>query len=169
MLSKNTCERVYLKVKFPAISQQVCKFTKNKLLHIYFSGFQLDFKLLFTVLFLEIMSWKGDSRSNGGRLFFRWGASSLSGGRGVPWGFSKKLQDGTGRRVAPMPQLVSSTKTNLLLIDPEMLSSGYSKAKLFAKNVTQNSKLNDWGISLPVFPSRTNIPVVVLKNSSIGI
>ena len=40
------------------------------------------------MLFLEIMSWKGDSRSNGGRLFFRWGASSLIGGRGVPWGAS---------------------------------------------------------------------------------
>ena len=35
-----------------------------------------------------------------------------------------------------MPPLVFSTKTNLLLIDPEMLSSGSSKAKLFAKNVT---------------------------------
>ena len=36
MLSKNTCEGVYLIVKLPAISLQACKFTKNELLHSYF-------------------------------------------------------------------------------------------------------------------------------------
>ena len=69
-----------------------------------------------------------------------------------------------------------------------MLSSASDKAKLFAKNFSKNSNLDDSGISLPVFHSRTNlklhnisvtlkmikkvqrhlvlilIPVVVLKN-----
>ena len=39
----------------------------------------------------------------------------------------------------------------------EVLSSASDKAKLFAKNFSQNSNLDDPGISLPVFPSRTNL------------
>ena len=38
-----------------------------------------------------------------------------------------------------------------------MLSSVSDKAKLFAENVSKNSNLDDSGISLPVFPSRTNL------------
>ena len=38
---------------------------------------------------------------------------------------------------------------------PEVLSS--DKAKLFAKNFSKNSNLDDSGISLSVFPSRTNL------------
>ena len=38
-----------------------------------------------------------------------------------------------------------------------MLSSAYDKAKLFAENFSKNSNLDDSGISLPVFPSRTNL------------
>ena len=38
-----------------------------------------------------------------------------------------------------------------------MLSSASDKAKLFAKNFSKNSDLDDSGISLPVFPSRTNL------------
>ena len=40
---------------------------------------------------------------------------------------------------------------------PEVLSSASDKAKLFAKNFSKNSNLDDSGISLPVFPSRTNL------------
>ena len=40
---------------------------------------------------------------------------------------------------------------------PEVLSSASDKAKLFAKNFFKNSNLDDSGISLPVFPSRTNL------------
>ena len=40
---------------------------------------------------------------------------------------------------------------------PEVLSSASDKAKLFAKNLSKNSNLDDSGISLPVFPSRTNL------------
>ena len=38
-----------------------------------------------------------------------------------------------------------------------MLSSASDKAKLFAENFSKNSNLDGSGISLPVFPSRTNL------------
>ena len=38
-----------------------------------------------------------------------------------------------------------------------MLSSASDKAKLFAKNLSKNSNLDDLCISLPVFPSRSNL------------
>ena len=38
-----------------------------------------------------------------------------------------------------------------------MLSSASDKTKLFAENFSKNSNLDDSGISLPVFPSRTNL------------
>ena len=38
-----------------------------------------------------------------------------------------------------------------------MLSSASDIAKLFAENVSKNSNLDESGISLPVFPSRTNL------------
>ena len=44
-----------------------------------------------------------------------------------------------------------------LLNGPEVLSSASDKAKLFAKKFSKNSNLNDSGISLPIFPSRTNL------------
>ena len=40
---------------------------------------------------------------------------------------------------------------------PEVLSSASDKAKLFAENFSKNSNLDDSGISLPIFPSRTNL------------
>ena len=40
---------------------------------------------------------------------------------------------------------------------PKVLSSASDKAKLFAENFSMNSSLDDSGISLPVFPSRTNL------------
>ena len=44
-----------------------------------------------------------------------------------------------------------------LLNGPEVLSSASDKAKLFAENFSMNSNLDDSGISLPVFRSRTNL------------
>ena len=38
-----------------------------------------------------------------------------------------------------------------------MLSSAYDKAKLFTENFSKNSNLDVSGISLPVFPSKTNL------------
>ena len=40
---------------------------------------------------------------------------------------------------------------------PEVLSSASDKAKLFAEDFSMNSNLDDSGIFLPVFPSRTNL------------
>ena len=40
---------------------------------------------------------------------------------------------------------------------PEVLSSASDKAKLFAENFSLNSNLDDSGVSLLVFPSRTNL------------
>ena len=47
---------------------------------------------------------------------------------------------------------------------PEVLSSASDKAKLFGENFSLNSNLDDSGVSLPVFPSRTNL---TLHNVSI--
>ena len=44
-----------------------------------------------------------------------------------------------------------------LLNGLEVLSSASDTAKLFVKNFSKNSNLDDSGISLPVFPSRTNL------------
>ena len=38
-----------------------------------------------------------------------------------------------------------------------MLSSASDQAKLFTENFSKNSNFDDSGISLPVFPSRTNL------------
>ena len=38
-----------------------------------------------------------------------------------------------------------------------MLFSASDEAKLFAKNFSKNSILDSSGISLPIFPSRTNL------------
>ena len=51
--------------------------------------------------------------------------------------------------------------------------SASDKAKLFAKNFSKNSNLDDSGISLPTFPSRTylklhNISVTLKMYSSVG-
>ena len=53
---------------------------------------------------------------------------------------------------------------------PEVLSSASDKANLFSEEFSKNSNLDDLGISLPVFPSRTNLklhisvtPIMVKK------
>ena len=48
---------------------------------------------------------------------------------------------------------------------PDVLSSKSGKAKLFAKNFCKKCNLDDSGISLPVFPSRTNL---ILHNISVS-
>ena len=40
---------------------------------------------------------------------------------------------------------------------PEVMYSASDKARLFTKNFSQNSNLDDSGISLPAFYSRTNL------------
>ena len=46
---------------------------------------------------------------------------------------------------------------SLLFNGPEVLSSASDEAKLLAKNFSKNCNLDDSGISLPVFLSRTNL------------
>ena len=65
-------------VKLPAISLQASKFTKKELLQTYFSRILARFKLLFTVLFLGIISWKGVSCFHGEGSFSDGGPSFLS-------------------------------------------------------------------------------------------
>ena len=48
----------------------------------------------------------------------------------------------------------------------EVLSSVPDKSKLFAKNFSENSNLDDSGISLPVFPFRTNLKLHNISVSS---
>ena len=45
----------------------------------------------------------------------------------------------------------------LLFTSLEVLPSASNKAKLFAKEFAKNSNLSNSGISLPVFPSRTDL------------
>ena len=86
MLSKNTCEGVHLIVKLPAIT---CKPAHLLNTHIL-EGFELDFKLLFIVLFLGMITWKGASRFSGGGgrggLAFRWGSFLFRLKGGAPMG-----------------------------------------------------------------------------------
>ena len=44
-----------------------------------------------------------------------------------------------------------------LFNSPYVFSSASDKSKFFDENFSKNSNLNDSGISLPVFPSRTNL------------
>ena len=53
-----------------------------------------------------------------------------------------------------------------LLNDLEVLSSASDKAKWFAENFSKNSNLDDSGISLPVFPCRTNLKLHNISVSS---
>ena len=56
--------------------------------------------------------------------------------------------------------------TPSLFNSPELLAPASDKAKLFAENFSKNSNLDDSGISLPVFPSRTNLK---LHNISVAL
>ena len=55
-----------------------------------------------------------------------------------------------------------------LFNSPEVLSSATDKAKLLAENFSKNSNLDDSGISLPVFLSRTNLKLHNIFNSQDG-
>ena len=65
--------------------------------------------------------------------------------------------------------IVFLTKVNLLYFrysTTQVLSSASDKAKLFDENFSKNSNIDDSGISLPIFPSRTNLKLytsVILK------
>ena len=77
---------------------------------------------------------------------------------------SQKLGSRDFWRIANSVLNKSKSAIPPLFNGPEVLSSASDKAKLFAKNFSKNSNLDDSGISLPVFPSRT---YVKLHNISI--
>ena len=63
--------------------------------------------------------------------------------------------------------IVFSTKVNLLAFSnqrPKLLPSASDKAKLFAKNFSKKSNLDDLGVSLSVFPSRTSLKLHIFAN-----
>ena len=70
--------------------------------------------------------------------------------------FSQKLASQDFWRIANIV-LKGKSAIPLLLSGTEVLSFAYDKAKLFAKSFSQNFNLDGSGISLPVFPSRTNL------------
>ena len=64
------------------------------------------------------------------------------------WDFWQIASTFLNKGKSAIPPLFNVTK---------MLSSASDKAKLLAENFSKNSNLNDSGISLRVFPSRTNL------------
>ena len=70
---------------------------------------------------------------------------------------SQKLGSRDFWRIANSVVNKSKSAIPPLFNGPEVLSSASDKAKLFAENFSLNSNLDDSGVSLPVFPSRTNL------------
>ena len=66
-------------------------------------------------------------------------------------------------------QIANSVLTALppLFHGPEVFSSASDIAKLFAKNISNNSNLDGCSVSLPPFPSRANLKFIIC-NSAIG-
>ena len=64
------------------------------------------------------------------------------------WDFSQIANSVLNKGKSAIPPLFN---------DLEVLPSASDKAKLFAKNFSENSNLDDPGISLPIFPSRLNL------------
>ena len=54
-----------------------------------------------------------------------------------------------------------------LFNSPEVLSSASGKEKLFAKNFSKNSNLDDSGISLPAFPSKIYLKLVKMSQETL--
>ena len=62
--------------------------------------------------------------------------------------------------------IVFSTKVNLLYLvfnSPEVMSSAFDKAKLFAENFSKNSNVDDAGTSLPVFPTPKMVKKIIMS------
>ena len=70
---------------------------------------------------------------------------------------SQKLGSRDFWRIANSVLNKGKSATPPLCNGPEVLYSASDKTKLFAKNFPKNSSLDESGISLPVFPSRTNL------------
>ena len=66
----------------------------------------------------------------------------------VSWDFWRIANSILNKSKSAIPSLFNGS---------EVLPSTSDKAKLFAENFSKNSNLDESGISLPVFPSRTNL------------
>ena len=98
MLSKNICEGIHLTVKLPAISLQPWKFTKNELLHSYFSRISVRFEIIIYCAFSRNHLMEGCFTFQWGGVFQIVGASFLSGGCG-PWGASVLIGRGLSKKI----------------------------------------------------------------------
>ena len=70
---------------------------------------------------------------------------------------SQKLGSHDFQRIADSVLNKGKYVISPLFNGPEVLSSASDKAKLFPENFSMNSNLDDSGILLPFFPSRTNL------------
>ena len=70
---------------------------------------------------------------------------------------SQKLGSCDFRRIANSVLSKGKSAIPPLFNHPEVLSFASDKVKLFAENFSMNYNLDDSGISLPLFPSRTNL------------
>ena len=70
---------------------------------------------------------------------------------------SQKLGSHDFWRIANSVLNKSKSAIPLLFNGPQVLSSASDKTELFAENFSKNSNLDDSGISLPAFPSRTTL------------
>ena len=70
---------------------------------------------------------------------------------------SQKLDSRDFWRVTNSVINKSKSAISPLFNDPNVLSSASDKVKLFDKNFSKNSNLDDLGISVPFFLSRTNL------------
>ena len=71
--------------------------------------------------------------------------------------FSQKLGSRDFWRIASSALNKNKSAIPLLSNGPEVVSSASDKAKLFAETFSKNTNLDDSGISLPIFLSRTNL------------
>ena len=74
--------------------------------------------------------------------------------------YANKIKESiTSQKLGSLNSVLNKGKSAIppLFNGPEVLSSASDKAKLFAENFSLNSNIDDSGVSLPVFPSRTNL------------
>ena len=74
---------------------------------------------------------------------------------------SQKLGSRDFWRIANSVLNKGKSAISSLFNGPEVLPSAFDKPKLFAKNFSKNSNLDDSGISLPVFPSKTDLKMYI--------
>ena len=80
--------------------------------------------------------------------YFKKTKESITSQKLCSWDFWRSANSVLNKGKSAIPPLFSG---------PEVLSSASEEAKLFAENFSMNSDFDESGISLPVFPFRTNL------------